>query len=146
MAHPFRIRALSERRRFILVTGMILLALGAVVVALRLNGLTEYPPRLDYDEAIHGLDALQVLKGKHAVFFPANHGREGLIVYVIALCISALGRTELAIRLPTALVSTGAVFVVFWLGLALFRRDKENGTRTPPRTRSLCRWSRGPVC
>lgn len=132
MDHAFRSRALGESRRLLLITAVILLALGAVVVLLRLYGLTDYPPRLASDEAMHGLDALQVLQGKHAVFFPANHGREGLIVYAIALSISALGRTELAIRLPTALASTGAVFVVFWLGLALFRRDEESATGTLP--------------
>ena len=123
--------AKDERFRLQLVTGVILLALGAIVVLLRLQGLAEFPPRLDADEAIHGLDALQVLQGGHAVFFDANHGREGLIVYAIALCISILGRTELAIRLPMALVSVGAVFVVFWLGRTLFGRDEESGQATP---------------
>ena len=121
----------DERFRLQLVTGVILLALGAIVVLLRLQGLAEIPPRLDADEAIHGLDALQVLQGEHAVFFDANHGREGLVVYAIALSISILGRTELAIRLPTALVSVGAVFVVFWLGRTLFGRDGESGQATP---------------
>lgn len=120
-----------ERFRLQLVTGVILLALGAIVVLLRLQGLAEFPPRLDADEAIHGLDALQVLQGEHAVFFDANHGREGLIVYAIALSISILGRTELAIRLPMALVGAGAVFVVFWLGRTLFGRDEESGQATP---------------
>ncbi len=123
--------AKDEHFRLQLVTGVILLALGAIVVLLRLQGLAEIPPRLDSDEGIHGLDALQVLQGEHAVFFDANHGREGLIVYVIALSISILGRTELAIRLPTALVSAGAVFVVFWLGRTLFGRDEESGQATP---------------
>ena len=131
--HPACIAGTSkdERFRLQLVTGVILLALGAIVVLLRLQGLAEFPPRLDADEAIHGLDALQVLQGGHAVFFDANHGREGLIVYAIALCISILGRTELAIRLPMALVSVGAVFVVFWLGRTLFGRDEESGQATP---------------
>ena len=123
--------AKNERFRLQLVTGVILLALGAIVVLLRLQGLAEIPPRLDADEAIHGLDALQVLQGEHAVFFDANHGREGLVVYAIALSISILGRTELAIRLPMALISVGAVFVVFWLGRTLFGRDEESGQATP---------------
>ena len=131
--HPAGITgtAKDERFRLLLVTGVILLALGAIVVLLRLQGLTEYPPRLDFDEAIHGMDALQVRQGEHAVYFNANQGREGLIVYAIALCITFLGRTELAIRLPTALASAGAVFVVFWLGRTLFGRDEESGQATP---------------
>lgn len=120
-----------NRRQRDLATGVILLALGAAVVLLRLYRLVDLPPRLDNDEAIHGLDALQVLQGEHAVFFDANHGREGLIVYAIALSISILGRTELAIRLPMALTSAGTVFVVFWLGQTLFGRDEESGRETP---------------
>ena len=107
------------------------MALGAAVVLLRLYRLADLPPRLDSDEAVHGLDALQVLQGEHAVFFDANHGREGLIVYAIALSISILGRTELAVRLPMALTSAGAVFAVFWLGQTLFGRDEESGQATP---------------
>ena len=76
------------------------------------------------------MDALRVLQGEHAVFFPENNGREGLIVYTIALAISFLGRTMLALRLPTALASAGTVFVVFWLGRLLFGRD-ESGRVTP---------------
>lgn len=98
---------------------------------LRLLGLDDIPPRLDSDEAIHGLNALQVRRGEHSVFFSENHGREGLIVYAIALSISFFGRTELAIRLPTALASAGAVFVVFWLGRTLFDRNEESGQATP---------------
>ena len=76
------------------------------------------------------MDALRVLQGEHAVFFPANNGREGLIVYTIALAVSFVGRTMLALRLPTALASAGTVFVVFWLGQLLFGRE-ESGRATP---------------
>lgn len=76
------------------------------------------------------MDALRVLQGEHAVFFTANNGREGLIVYLIALAISFLGRTMEALRLPTALASAGTVFVVFWLGRLLFGRDGK-GRATP---------------
>ena len=77
------------------------------------------------------MDALRVLQGEYAVFFPENNGREGLIVYAIALAISLLGRTALAVRLPTALASAGTVLVVFWLGYLLFGRDEESGRATP---------------
>ena len=68
------------------------------------------------------MDALRVLQGEHAVFFSENNGREGLIVYAIALATSLFGRTALAVRLPTALASAGTVFVLFWLGYLLFGR------------------------
>ena len=64
-------------------------------------------------------------------FFPENRGREGLIVYAVAVATAFLGRTVLALRLPTALASAGTVFVVFWLGQLLFGRDEESGRATP---------------
>ena len=76
-------------------------------------------------------DALNVLQGKHAVFFPANMGREGMVVYLIASTTSLWGRTIQAIRLPTALASTATVFVVFWLGRLLFANDDKTGEPTP---------------
>ena len=71
------------------------------------------------------------MKGEHAPFFPENNGREGMIVYAIALTTSFLGRTVLAVRLPTALISAGTVFVLFWLGWVLFGRDEHSGRSTP---------------
>lgn len=108
-----------------------MLALALAVGVLRLHRLSELPPELHNDEGAHGINALEVLQGEHAAFFPDNHGREGLIVYAIALSISLLGRTELAIRLPTALASAGSVFVLFWLGQVLFGRDEETVRATP---------------
>ena len=66
------------------------MALALAVVMLRLHRLTELPPALFYDEGAHGVDALRVLQGEHAVFFSENNGREGLIVYAIALATSLL--------------------------------------------------------
>ncbi len=75
--------------------------------------------------------ALQVLQGEHAVFFPeAASGREWMGVYAIALTTSALGRSILAFRLPTALASAATVFAVFWLGRLFFGRDG-SGRPTP---------------
>ena len=114
-----------------LAAGGILLGLAVAVGILRFQHLAELPLGLFSDEAAHGVDALRVLQGEHAVFFPEANGREGLIVYTIALLIPFLGRTVLAIRLPTALASVGTVFVVFWLGCLFFGEDEESGQATP---------------
>ena len=119
-----------ERFHLRLVARGIIFALALAVVMLRLYRLTELPPGLFPDEGAHGVDALRVLQGEHAVFFSENYGREGMIVYAVAVPISLLGRTALAVRLPTALASAGTVFVVFWLGRVLFGRD-EKGQATP---------------
>lgn len=126
--------AVSEKaayRGILLVTGGILLALAVAVALLRLQHITAFPQGIQSDEGPDGVYALQVLEGEHAVFFPeAASGREWMGVYTIALTTSVLGRTLLAFRLPTALASAGAVFVVFWLGRLLFGRD-ESGQETP---------------
>ena len=114
---------------------LILALLAAATYLLRVQRLAVVPPGLFQDEAANGLDALQVLQGRHAVFFPANHGREGLVVYGIAALIALLGPTVLAVRLPTALASAGAVLACFWLGLVLFG--------DPDRRRGSAGWRRG---
>ena len=139
-------RAVSEkaaRQRIILATGGILLVLALAVVLLRLQRLDELPLGLHHDEGTHGVDALRVLQGKHAVFFPANNGREGLIVYTIALAISFLGRTMLALRLPQpwpaparSLSSSG------WDGCSLAEM-KAGGS---PRGAACWSAESGPVC
>jgi len=114
---------------YFLVKGAIVVALVVTVVLLRLYRLDELPPGISQDAGAHGLDALQVLQGEHAVFFPRNFGREGMIVYGVALATLLWGRTVLAIYLPAALASAGTVLSVFWLGQLLFDRD-ENGRPT----------------
>ena len=72
------------------------------------------------------MNALQVLRGEHTVFFPEkNDGIEGLIAYAVALTTSLWGRTVLALRLPSALAGAGTVFAMLWLGRLLFGRDEE---------------------
>ena len=117
----------DKRFRLTLATVAILFFLTLAVVILRFHRLSELPPGLFFDEGANGLDALQVLQGEHAIYFPRNNGREPLGIYLTALAISILGRTELAVRIPTALASSGTVFAVFWLGWLLFGRDERDG-------------------
>ncbi len=122
----------SERLRLRLAAGAIVVALVLAVVVLRLHRLSELPPGLDAGEAANGRDALKVLAGEHAVFFPEKfRGREGMAMYAIAAAIYFMGQTALAIRLPSALASAGAVLAVFWLGRVLFGRDEQSGEATP---------------
>lgn len=92
---------------------------------LRLYRLSEIPPGLYLTEGIHGLNALQVLRGEHAVFFTEDYGRAGMIIYAVSLTTSLMGRTMLAVRLPAALASAGTVFALFWLGQTLFGREED---------------------
>ncbi len=98
-----------------------LLTIG-LAAALRFYGLGRWPPGLYRDEAYNGLDALGVLNGQHALFFPANNGREPLYIYLVALSIALLGPTTLALRLPAAVVGTLATLPAWLLGRAWFGR------------------------
>ena len=121
----------DEYRRFRLAAGVILFALALVVAALRFYRLSEIPSGLFDDGGANGVDALRVLQGEHAIFFPErSNGREWLGIYWVALTTSILGRTMLAVRLPTALAGAGTVFLVFWLGQLLFGRDERSGRVT----------------
>ena len=122
--------AKAERLRLSLVSGGIVCALVVAVLILRFHRLNEIPQGLPNDAGLDGVLALQVLQGKHAVFFPVDQGREASAIYATALSTALLGRNLLAMHLPTALGSAGMVFVVFWLGRLLFGRD-ESGRATP---------------
>lgn len=111
------IRLKSRRTWVALLAGLLIVGLAA---SLRLWQLGSVPAFFHFDEGNNGADALRVLAGEHALFFGANRGREGLIIYGVAGFTALLGRSMLAARLTGALASTLAVAVVFWLGSILF--------------------------
>ena len=92
-----------------------------VVVAafFRLWLIDRIPPGLFGDEATDGLDALDVLAGRGAVFFPANYGREGLHMWLVAGMFRLLGVTPLALRLPSAIAGILTAIATYWLGREL---------------------------
>ncbi len=104
--------------------GWVFLLLALVVGgALRFWALGDAPPGLYRDEAFNGLDALAVLDGDHALFFPANNGREPTYIYLTALAVALLGRTALAVRLAAAVIGTLTTGLIYRLGAAWFDRQ-----------------------
>jgi len=95
---------LQQIKRLILSEWFLLLTIIALATALRLYALDELPPGLYHDEAYNGLDALNVTSGSHPIFFETNNGREPLFIYLVALSVSCLGRSPMAIRLVAALL------------------------------------------
>lgn len=93
------------------------LLLFAVLIAgvFRFWQLGWLPPGLYRDEAFNGMDALDVLSGKHAVYFPANNGREPAYIYLTALSIMFFGRTALAVRLAAAVIGTLTTWLTYQL-------------------------------
>lgn len=98
---------------------LLLLALLAAAL-LRFWALDAAPPGLYRDEAYNGLDALRVLEGEHALFFPANNGREPAYIYLTAAAVALLGRTAPAVRLAAAVAGTLTTLIVYGLGRAWF--------------------------
>ena len=101
------------------------LRLGLLIVLLvaafyRLWQLPSIPPGLFGDEAADALDALDVLAGRGQVFFPANFGREGLHMWILAATFKLLGVTPFAMRLPSALAGIVTALATYWLGYELF--------------------------
>ncbi len=123
--HPAAAPASEERERLRLkwATAAILVALAIVVMVLRFHRLDQLPPGIKNDEGLDGWLALRVLEGEHAVFFPVSKGRPASNIYGLAFSTALFGRTLFAMHLPAALGSAGMVFVLFWLGRVLFRRD-----------------------
>jgi len=99
----------------------IVLGLLAVAAFFRLYDLHVAPPGLYYDEAYHGVDALEVLRtGQWPIFFPHNSGREPLFLWIITLCVAMLGPTVLAIRLPAVLLGLATVPVTYLMVRIMF--------------------------
>jgi hypothetical protein len=96
--------------------------IGAAGVALRVVDLGTIPPGLHFDQAANGLLSLEILSGRHPIFFPSYAGREALFMYVIAGLTALLGPGIMALRLAGALCGAATVVVVAFLGSTLYDR------------------------
>jgi hypothetical protein len=93
-----------------------------VATVLRLVACGEVPPGLYHDEAYHGLDAQDILRGYFTLYFPANNGREPLFVYLVALAVGLFGRSPFALRLVAFFAGLLTVAATAAMGRALFSR------------------------
>ena len=104
-------RSTTRLSQGLLVASVLLAAL-----FFRTYDLDLVPPGLDGDEMFNGWDALRVWEGNLAVYFPANYGREPLLIYLIALATQVLGVGAWTMRLPSVLC--GVVGLAFTWALA----------------------------
>ncbi|MEJ5199304.1 MAG: hypothetical protein WHX53_10300, partial [Anaerolineae bacterium] len=70
---------------------------------------------------------LVVLAGRGAVFFPANYGREGLHMWIVAAMFRLMGVTPLALRLPSVIAGIATALATYWLGHELLRAANLSG-------------------
>ncbi|MBN1261953.1 MAG: glycosyltransferase family 39 protein [Anaerolineae bacterium] len=101
---------------------LLIVALLLAGAALRLLAVGEAPPGLYHDEAQHGLDALNVLQGEFPLYFAANNGREPLFIYLVAASVGLLGRSPLAVRLPSFFIGFLTLAATYDLARVLFGR------------------------
>ena len=94
------------------------LALFVLLLALFFRSwkLDMVPPGLDGDEMFNGWDAGRVWQGNLSIYFPANYGREPLLIYLIALATRLLGTGIWTIRLPS--LFAGMIGLAFTWALA----------------------------
>ncbi len=95
-----------------------------VAVFLRFFMLAGTPPGLYPDEAVNGINTLQVLE-EHAikVFYPENFGREGLFMNIQAIFVWLFGTEAWTLRFASGLFGVGTVLGIYFLGKELFRNE-----------------------
>lgn len=99
---------------------LLLAAIFLVAFWFRAHDLLAIPPGLTHDEANHGREAIGILQGRLALFFPLNYGSEPLYSYTVAGLMALLGRNLLALRLVTVFFNLGAIAVTYlWARRAL---------------------------
>lgn len=78
-------------------------------------------PGLWLDEAFNGSDALRVAQGEgFPLFFPANNGREPMMIFLQSLSILVNETTAFAVRFPSAVVGILTIPVVWLLAREFF--------------------------
>jgi 4-amino-4-deoxy-L-arabinose transferase-like glycosyltransferase len=86
--------------------------------------LNEIPPGLYPDVAINGNEAFFSLKNRDfKVFYPENYGREGLMMWLIALSFKIFGVSVLSIRIVAATIGILTVLGLYLLTKELFRQS-----------------------
>ncbi|HEX5415563.1 MAG TPA: glycosyltransferase family 39 protein, partial [Chloroflexota bacterium] len=96
--------------------------IGGLGLAVRVVDLAGAPPGLHFDQAANGLLGLDILGGRHPVFFSSYTGREALFMYLIAALVKLLGPSAVAIRLAGALAGAATVVALGLLGAELWGR------------------------
>ncbi len=104
---------------------------------LRIYGISQNPPGLYIDEVSIGLNAYDVLRtGKdqygisHPIFFRAfGEYKMPVYIYMVAGTMKLFGKNELAIRLPSAILGTLSIGILFFLAKELYAYfdKKKNG-------------------
>ncbi len=92
---------------------------------LRVYNIENAPPGIYPDEAVNGEDALRAnIDGNYQWFYPANNGREGLFMNLIALFFKFFGASILTLKLPAIIFGTLTIFGTYLLTKELFKSER----------------------
>ena len=92
---------------------------------LRIYQIENTPPGIYPDEAVNGEDALRAnATGNYQWFYPANQGREGLFMNLIALCFKLFGASILTLKLPAIIFGTLTILGTYLLSKEIFKSER----------------------
>jgi 4-amino-4-deoxy-L-arabinose transferase-like glycosyltransferase len=118
---------------------LILIAIITIAAALRLYHLSSMPA-LNADEAAIGYNAYSLIltgKDEHGASWPLvfksfGDYKPGLYFYLVLPFVKILGLTELAVRLPSALLGITSVWLIYLLAGELSPTNISHPRHTPP--------------
>ncbi len=111
-------KIMNKNKIIIYISIFAIVALGFF---LRFYNINHTPPGVYPDEAVNGIDAVNAINtGNYQWFYPANNGREGLFMNMVALCFSLFGISIMALKLPAILCGTLTILGTYLLTKELF--------------------------
>ncbi len=113
----------KTKNKKIWIYGLLVLII-ALGLFMRVHSINQAPPGVYPDEAVNGMDAATAeMTGHYQWFYPANNGREGLFMNLIAFCFKFFGVSVLSLKLPSIIFGTLAIWGMYLLGKELFKKD-----------------------
>ncbi len=104
---------------------VLLFLIVASAFVLRFYNIENAPSGIYPDEAVNGIDALDAITtGNYQWFYPANNGREGLMMNLIAFSFQIFGVTALGLKFPSIIFGTLTVLGTYLLTKELFRSQR----------------------
>jgi hypothetical protein len=89
---------------------------------LRVDGIGSMRDMLQYDEAYYAVDAISLIQQSHLqVFFPANTGREGLWINLLAPAISVWGSQPFTLRIMAWWINVLTIAAIGRLGYVVLK-------------------------
>lgn len=108
---------------------IILILITILAFAIRFIGIDKFPSGFNADEAAIGYNAYSIIqtgKDEYGQFLPLSFKsfgdyKPGLYFYFVIPFVATLGLNETAVRLPSVLLGSALVFLIYFLSLQIFK-------------------------